>query len=65
MATIMGENPLNKLFLVQPILKERKLDPNNTRREETHLARLRMSHTRLTHSFILKDEYPPKNPCGN
>ena len=30
MATIMDENPHNKLFQIQPILKERKLDPNNT-----------------------------------
>ena len=55
----MGENPHNKLFQVLPILKERKLDLNNTRREETILAQLRIGHTRLTHSFILKDEPPP------
>ena len=54
-----------KFFQVEPILKERKLDPNDTRREETTLARLRIGHTRLTHAFILKDEPPPKWPCGN
>ena len=59
------KNPHNKLFQVQPILKERKMDPNNTRREETTLAHLRIRHTRLTHSFILKDEPPPKSPCRN
>ena len=52
------KNPHNKLFQVQPILKERKLDPNNTRREETSLSRPRIGHTRLIHSFILKDEPP-------
>ena len=59
------KNPFNKLFQVQPILKERKLDPNNTRREETTLAQLCMGHTWLTHSFILKDEPPTKCLCGN
>ena len=54
------KNSHNKLFQVQPILKERKLDPNNTRREETTLAWLRIGYTRLTHSFILKDEPPSK-----
>ena len=29
----MDENPHNKLFQVQLILKEMKLDPNNIRRE--------------------------------
>ena len=32
---LWDENPHNKLFQIQPILKERKLDLNNTRREET------------------------------
>ena len=59
------ENPHNKLFQIQPILKERKLDPNNTNREETTITRLRIGHTRLTHSFIVKEEPPPKCPCGN
>ena len=53
------------LFQIQPILKERKLDPDNTRREDTTLTRLRIVHTRLIHSFILKEEPPPKCPCGN
>ena len=35
---LWDENPHNKLFQIQPILKERKLDPNNTRREETTLT---------------------------
>ena len=49
------KNPHNKLFQVQPILKERKLNPNNSRREETTLAWLHIGNTRLTLSFILKD----------
>ena len=62
---LWDENPHNKLFQIQPILKERKLDPNYTRREETIFNRLRIGHTRLTHSFILKEEPLPKCPCGN
>ena len=64
MATRMGEKK-NHLFQVQPILKERKLDPKITWREETILARRRIGHTKLTHSFILKDEPSSKRPCGN
>ena len=45
---LWDENPYNKLFQIQPILKERKLDLNNTRRKETTLTRLRIGHTRLT-----------------
>ena len=62
---LWDENPHNKLFQIRPILKERKLDPNNSRREETTLTQLRIGHTRLTHSFILKGEPPTKCPCGN
>ena len=60
MATITGWKSPNKLFQKQPILKERKLDPNNTRREEITFTRLRIGHTRLTYDFILKEE-PPQN----
>ena len=41
------------------------MDPNNTRREETTLTRLRIGHTQRTHSFLLKEEPPPKYSCGN
>ena len=57
--------PTISSFKIQPILKKRKLDPNNTRREETTLTRLRIGHTQLTHSFILKEEPPLKCPCRN
>ena len=62
---LWNENPHNKLFQMRPNLKERKLDPYNSRREETTLTRLRTGHTQLTHSFILKEEPPQKCPCGN
>ena len=45
----------NKLQPIQPILKERKLDPNNTRREETTLTRLRIGHPQLTPLFLKKN----------
>ena len=61
---LWDENPHKKLFQIQPILKERKLDPNNTR-EETTRTQLHIEHTQLAHSFILKEDPPPKCPCGN
>ena len=61
---LWDENAQNKLRQIEPLLKERKREANNTRREETILSRLRTGHTRLTHDFILK-EPPPKCPCGN
>ena len=56
--------PQNKVFLVQPISKERKLDPNDIR-EETTLAKLRIEQTRLTLSFILRGTSLPKYQCEN
>ena len=41
---LWDENLRNKFFQIQSILKERKLDPNNTRREETTLTRLLIGH---------------------
>ena len=61
---LWDENTQNKLYQIEPLLKERKCEASNTRREETILSRLRIGHTRLTHDFILKEE-SPKCPCGN
>ena len=61
----LWEKNLHKFFQVQPILKERKLDPNNTRRKETTLAWLPIGHIRLTHFFILKDVPLPKCLSGS
>ena len=61
---LWDENSYNKLFQIQPILKERKLGPKNTKREETTLTRQCIWHTQLTHAFILKEEPPAKCPCG-
>ena len=62
---LWDENAQNKLRQIEPLLKERKREASNTRREETILSQLRIGHTRLTHDFILKEEPPPKCPCGN
>lgn len=51
------------LYQIAPILKERQLNLK-TRKEQTTTARLRIGHTRLTHSFVLKQEPPPKCSCG-
>ena len=62
---LWDKNAQNKLRQIEPLRKERKHEASNTRREETILSRLRIGHTRLTHDFILKEEPPPKCPCGN
>ena len=62
---LWDENTPNKLYQIEPLLKERKREANNTKSEETILSRLRIGYTRLTHAFILKEESPPKCPCGN
>ena len=57
---LWGENPHNKLFQIQPILKERKLDPNNTRREELPLHNYALDTLDwLAPSFIKKNH--PQN----
>ena len=56
--------PNNKLFQIKPLLKEWQPGYRKSRKEEVILSRLRIGHTRLTHSFILKKEDPPECiPC--
>ena len=62
---LWDENDQYKLLQIEPLLKERKREASNTRREETILSWLCIGHTRLTHDLILKAESPPKCPCGN
>ena len=62
---LWDENAQNKLRQIEPLLKERKHEASNTRREKNILSRLRIGHTRLTHDFILKEEPPSKYQCGN
>ena len=53
-----GSNSIhNKLFQIQPTLGEWRPE---SRREQVVISRLRIGHTRLTHSFILKQEPQPQ-----
>ena len=50
----------NKLFQTKPILGEWRPPFRKSRMEQVIISRLRIGHTRLTHSFILKQEQPPR-----
>ena len=55
---------LSKLHFVQSTLGEWPIYNRSTRREEVVLARLTAGHTRLTHSYLLKNEpVPVCVPC--
>ena len=56
-----SNNIYNKLFQIQPTLGEWRPASRKSRRERVVISRLRIGHTRLTHSFILKQE--PKPQC--
>lgn len=49
----------NKLHSLKPILGEWAPSCRSSRREEMVLARIRIGHTHLTHSFLLKGEPVP------
>ena len=53
---LWDQNTHNKLYQVLPILKERKPDPNKTRKVETAISRQHIGNTKSTHSFIRKDK---------
>ena len=50
----------NKLFDIKPTTGEYKSVVRNIRREEVVLARLRLGHTRVTHSYLLQGEEQPQ-----
>ena len=55
---------LNKLHPVKPSLGEWQPNYRINRKEEVTLARLRIGHTFITHSFLLKGEdWPLCIPC--
>ena len=60
MATTMGQK-----YPQQTLPSRTNFKGKETRREETTLSRLHIGQTRLTHSFILKEEPPPKCYGGN
>ena len=62
--TSWNETPFNKLKEIKPVIKESKTVISNIRREEVVLTRLRIGHTRITHSWLLnRDEQPICTGC--
>ena len=62
--TSWNETPFNKLKEIKPVIKESKSVISNIRREEVVLTRLRIGHTRITHSWLLnRDEQPNCTGC--
>ena len=49
----------NKLFEIKPVIGQSEPVVRNVRREEVVLARLRIGHKWITHSYLLKREEPP------
>lgn len=57
-------NQTNKLFSIKPVLREWLLSSRPSCREEIVLCRLRIGHSYLTHSHLLKGEPVPQCvPC--
>ena len=50
----------NKLLEIKPIIGEHQPVVRNIRKEEVVLARLRLGHTRVTHSYLLLGEEHPQ-----
>ena len=58
-------NQSNKLFTIKPGLGERLQGMRTNRREENISPRLRIGHSYITHSYLLKgDEEPHCIPCN-
>ena len=55
-----NKNIHNKFFQIQPILGEWRRAFRKSRREQVIISRLRIGYTRLTHSFMLKQEQQPQ-----
>lgn len=59
-----NQNTYNKLFQIKTKVNEYTPTLTKSRKEQVVLSRLRIGHTNLTHSFILKKELQPKcNTC--
>ena len=50
----------NKILDIKPTIGEYQSVVRNIRREEVVLARLRLGHTRVTHSYLLQGEEHPQ-----
>ena len=51
----------NKLYDIKPIIRSSQTVVRNIRLEEVVLARIRIGHTRITHSYLLNREEPPQS----
>jgi kelch-like protein 2/3 len=59
-----NNSAFNKLHEIKPTIGITKVPRSFTRRDEVVLHRVRIGHTYLTHSFLLKTEPAPEcNPC--
>ena len=50
----------NKLLEIKPTIGEHQSVVRNNRKEEVVLARLRLCHARVTHSYLLQGEEQPQ-----
>ena len=50
----------NKLHATKPLIGEQPSAYRSVRRDEVVLSRLRLGHSYLTHSYLLKGELPPE-----
>ena len=50
----------NKLLDIKPTIGEHQSVVRNIRKEEVILTRLRIGHTRVTHSYLLQGEEQPQ-----
>ena len=48
------------LSMISPDVGKTEYNPNLTRKEQVVLCRIRIGHTRLTHSYLMKNEEPPR-----
>ena len=53
---IWNKASFNKLKEIEPIVNNHRSSPKLSRREEIVLARLRIGHTRITHSYLFNHE---------
>ena len=56
---LWNNNAGNKLFGIKPVIGQSQPVVRNVRQEEVVLAGLRIGHTRITHSYLLKREELP------
>ena len=50
----------NKLRSIQENIKPKSQTPQNRRRDETVLTRIRLGHSYMTHTYLLKNEDRPR-----